>query len=368
MQPIQETKKKNWLLPVILGAAALLLVCAGVIFFIFYRTVIWPQKQVQKNLDQGEIYLANQDEENAILSFKAALDIDAVNERAYEGLANCHESLAERYMEERKPDDAVKEFNEGIGILQSGLSATGSDELQSCLADWESREAEFNEEADRLRAEIEMEELVKSLQPHMETIGEYVFTSNWDAVFEYMQSREYEAFLNAREKLSDKCIFKTKHGEIGYYRVNDMKYGDYMLYFGYYSLDSKQRQGMGDWFGYYDGNNYHARGYWEEDVPQGNWDITEWNTELNKNVQYRYISGKVVDGLLDGIVAWGFDYDNEYGKVERKAVFDHGKWVITSGPDKDGLYASAAGKSSGIYLTAEEAKEICGIAGYVPGK
>ena len=83
------------------------------------------------------------------------------------------------------------------------------------------------------------------------------------------------------------------------------------------------------------------------------------------NVNYRSITGNVVDGLLDGEVEWSFYFDNKYNLIMRRCVFDHGKWVITSGPDKNGDYHSAAGQDLGIALSPEEAEQIQGLVGYV---
>ena len=208
-----------------------------------------------------------------------------------------------------------------------------------------------------------MEEIANGLQPYIEKISDLAYTNNWDGVFEYLQSSEYETFLKEKEKLEDGWIFRTKHGDIGYYRVNDTQYGEYMLYCGYFTEDNK-RDGTGDWFGYYDGNNYHGNGSWEDDVPQGYWEITEWNSELNESVGSRYINGYVVDGLFDGTISWNFDFNNGKGLVRRRCIFDHGKWVITSGPDKDGFYTSATPNSYGISLSEDELNEVRGVVGY----
>ena len=354
--------KKKWLLPVILGVAGVIIL-AGVAGFICLKMIILPKKQVEKYLAEGTACHTNLDDKSAILSYKSALEIDPDNESAYLGLADAYESLIARYLKNKMPEEAVKTYTEGIETLQKGCSMTGSAELQSRLTALIGKEAEISEEADRLHDLLEMEAIASTLQPYMDKIAELAYTNNWDGVFEYMQSAEYENFLNERQKLEDKWIFKTTRGDIGFYKVNDKKYGEYMLYLGYYSSDDL-RDGNADWFGYYNGNNYHGHGSWKEDVPQGYWEVTEWNNELSDTVGYRYVNGYVIDGLLDGNVEWNFDFNNGKGLVRRRCVFDHGRWVVTAGPDKEGNYISATPNSNGIYLTEEELNEVRGVVGY----
>ena len=353
--------KKKWLLPVILGGATFLLLLTGMILLV---TVVRPKQQVKKFLAEGEQYHADADDEKAILSYEAALAINPKSERAYLDLADAYESLYERYMDEKMPDEGIKTYTEGVARIKEGCRVTNCEELRSRLSALIGKETEVYEKADRVRVLIEMEAIASELQPVMDEIAELAYLSKWDEVFEYMNSEEYEAFLKERQKLEDKWVFKTKQGNIGFYKVNDDRYGEYMLYFGYYSADG-QREGKGDWFGAYCGNNYHARGEWKDDTPQGYWKIKEWNGDLNMNVNYRSITGNVVDGLLDGEVEWSFYFDNKYNLIMRRCVFDRGKWVITSGPDKDGCYRSAAGQDLGIALSPEEAEQIQGLVGYV---
>ncbi|MBR6094629.1 MAG: tetratricopeptide repeat protein [Lachnospiraceae bacterium] len=355
---MNSDKTKKWVLPVILGAAGLLLL-AGVLVFL---TVIHPKMQVEKHLQAGEEYHAGEDDENAILSYKAALEIDPKNERAYLDLADAYESLADKYLDDKMPDEGVKTFKEGSECVREGASVTGSSLVRDRLTAFIGKETDFYEKADRVRIVIEMEKIAAGLQPVMDQIGELAYAGKWDEVFEYMKSEEYEDFLKEKEKLEDKWIFKTKRGQIGFYKVNSEKYGKYMLYFGYYTADGK-RDGKGDWFGSYCGNNYHAQGPWVEDVPQGYWKIKEWNGDLNLRVDYRAITGNVVDGLLDGDVEWSFNYNDGMGLLMRRCVFDHGKWVVT-GPDKEGNYTSAAGRDKGLYLSPEEIEQIVGLVGY----
>jgi len=357
-----NSNKKKWLIPLVIGVAVLLV--AGVAGFICFKTIILPKKQVEKYLAYGDAYHSGQDDENAILSYKAALEIDPDNENAYLGLADAYESLAGQYLALNMPEEGVNTFAEGIEELKKGCSATGSAGLQNRLSQLEGKEPEISEEADRIREKLEKQAVAENLQPVMDKIAELGYTNKWDEVFEYMQSEDYKTFLNERSKLGDRWIFTTMRGEIGFYKVKDTKYGEYMLYLGYYSPDGK-RDGNADWFGFYDGNNYHGSGTWEDDVPQGYWEIQEWNTELNEKVVSRFISGYVIDGLLDGNISWSFDYKDDVGLKRRRCIFDHGKWVVTSGPDKDGNYTSATPNSWGITLSPEELEEMHGVVGYV---
>ena len=114
-QPTQEiTKKKKWLLPVILGAAALLVIGLGVGGFIYIKSVALPKKELQRNLDLGDKYLTDMDYEKAVLSYKEAITIDPKNVKAYVGLGDSYLAWADEFAEEGDTEEAVKKLKKGI--------------------------------------------------------------------------------------------------------------------------------------------------------------------------------------------------------------------------------------------------------------
>ena len=144
-QPVQEiTKKKKWLLPVILGVAALLVIGLGVGGFIYIKSVALPKKEVQRNLDLGDKYLTDMDYEKAVLSYKEAITIDPKNVKAYVGLGDAYLAWADELVEEGNTEEAIKKLKKGIKELKPGINETGSDEVKEKKEELEEKKKELD--------------------------------------------------------------------------------------------------------------------------------------------------------------------------------------------------------------------------------
>ena len=144
MQPNQEiTKKKKWLLPVILGVAALLVIGLGVGGFIYIKSVALPKKEVQRKLDLGDKYLTDMDYEKAVLSYKEAITIDPKNIKAYVGLGDAYLAWADELVEEGNTEEAIKKLKKGIKELKLGINETGSDEVKEKKEELENKKKEM---------------------------------------------------------------------------------------------------------------------------------------------------------------------------------------------------------------------------------
>ncbi len=381
----EEVRKKYpvWLFAVLFLLLALSI--GGIIWGVM--SLASPEKKYEEQLELAQRYLDELDYDRAIAAYRSAIEILPERADAYLGLASVYEELEDyenmfQVLEEGLKKAGGEELEKGladcclsyaetyadkgdydsaISTLERGLALVDDVRLKKKKEEYEELKRKAEEER---RAREEREKLVQKVQPVMERLGELAFAKDWDGVFNYMQSDEYEDFLQDRMKLEDAWLFETEYGEIGFYQVNDQKFGEYMLYYGDFSED-KKREGTGDWFGYYDGNNYHGHGEWKDDLPQGHWDVKEWSTQLAEDVVYRLLNGTVVDGLWDGIMEWNFDYHSEDGINVNGVIFDHGKWVPTEGPDEDGGYMSCAeGYENGIHLDEDDMDDHRGIVGY----
>ena len=186
MQPTQEIrKKKKWLLPVILGAAALLLIGAGVTAFIYIRTVAMPKKEVQRNLNLGDKYLTDMDYEKAVLSYKEAITIDPKNVKAYVGLGDAYLAWADELAEEGDTEEAIKKLKKGIKELKPGIDETGSDEVKEKKEELEERKKELEER----KEEGENAEKTESVEKTEEKSSE-----EYEKTELYREA--YEAYLN----------------------------------------------------------------------------------------------------------------------------------------------------------------------------
>ena len=144
MQPTQEiTKKKKWLLPVILGVAALLVIGLGVGGFIYIKSVALPKKELQKQLNLGEEYLKNQDYDKAIPAYKAAIDIDPKCEDAYISLGRAYTELVDECIENGDMEDALDYLKDGIKYMKAGCTNVSSGSIKSILDELKDKKNEL---------------------------------------------------------------------------------------------------------------------------------------------------------------------------------------------------------------------------------
>lgn len=149
LQPTQEiTKKKKWLLPVLLGAVALVLVAAGIGGFVYIKSVALPRKELQKKLDLADKYLTDMDYENAIFAYKQAISINPKSEEAYLGLGRTALEYADLLVEEGDVDEAINVLKGGIKALKPGVINTDSSEIQDTLDELNEKKDELEERRD----------------------------------------------------------------------------------------------------------------------------------------------------------------------------------------------------------------------------
>ena len=169
MQPNQEiTKKKKWLLPVILGVAALLVIGLGVGGFIYIKSVALPKKELQKQLDLGDKYLTDMDYENALLAYKAAIEIDPKCEEAYLGIVKIEDKLVEMVEKGEDSDKIRNLLDDASLLLDKGYSQTDSTTLKK-----------------KIKKVIEQKEQVISLNAGAETEGDY--SDAYRAYYDYLK-------------------------------------------------------------------------------------------------------------------------------------------------------------------------------------
>ena len=136
------SKKKKWLIPVIIGAVfaiAVLIVITAVV------VTTAPKRALNKQLDLGEKYLSDLDYENAILAYEEALKIDPKCEEAYLKLSSIYISLAEEKQAAKDYEGASDLFNKAADVVQEGVNQTGSQQIKDELEEV-NREIQENEE------------------------------------------------------------------------------------------------------------------------------------------------------------------------------------------------------------------------------
>ena len=145
MQITQEIKKKKWLLPVILGVVALVVIGAGIAGLFYFKSIALPKKELQKQLDLGDKYLTDMDYDSAIIAYKAAIEIDPKCEAAYLGLGRTYKALAEECVENDETEEAIEYLQDGIKLLKNGYSNTNSEKIKDALDELKKMKEELEE-------------------------------------------------------------------------------------------------------------------------------------------------------------------------------------------------------------------------------
>lgn len=322
-------------------------------------------------LDLGEKYLLEMNYEKALVYFNKLIEVEPRNPRSYTGASEAYIGLSDappavnvlKIGLESFPDDielqtdfltrliAIDKINPDWYLRLAHIYIDRSDiDSASVLLDQGlgvvdmpvDGKAKLQELLDDLIYQEEREKATTLAVPFLEEIAALCATESYDAVFEKMQSEEFGKVTALVDFLREPFISKTPSGKIGVYGVDSTTYGNYMLYYGDY-LDNV-RNGNGQWFSYYEGQNYFAKGFWQDDKPNGEMTIKEWNSGLAENVTYRIINGNVVNGLWNGDIIWSFERDSELTHIF-PVQFEMGHWIILEADNDDGKTRYVVSKS-----------------------
>ena len=144
--PQEIKKKKKWIVPVIIGVAAALLIGLIVGGIIYIKSVALPKKELKKQLDLGDKYLSDMDYDNAILAYREAISINPKNEKAYLGLGKTYEAMADEALDEGDVEKALDCLSDGIKALKNGYGNTGSEEIKEELDRMKEKKKEVEED------------------------------------------------------------------------------------------------------------------------------------------------------------------------------------------------------------------------------
>lgn len=291
--------------------------------------------------------------EKIIDFMRKGYDITGKNADIGERLIQNYLFLAELYIDTgnggrsaQATADMIEAYEKAIEVLTDGFKITGDQRLK--------------EELDKIQGmyqkALAWQDYVSSVESMLGQIANYCKDENYNQVFELMQSKEYEKVLERVEELEQVHKSSTEYGEIGIYQVDSESFGNYMIYYGEY-VDGK-RHGQGVWLGYYESNNYIARGTWQADMPQGDFEVREWLGKLADDVTYRVISGNVTGGVWDGNVEWTFETTGRPIDIF-PVTFNMGHWVIIR--QEDDIFRVS---ENGMAIYQKDLDEVVGIVGF----
>ena len=337
----QDGRKKSHIGLIIGLIIAACIVIAGVVGVLLFLN---RGPSMEERLEMGNRYLEDLDYDEAIEVFQEILDIDPKCVDAYMGLADAY--------------IGVEDYESAMDILEKGYDKTEDDDLKERLEEVEVEKESYDRK-------IRNEKVFAGVEDVFENIAGYCEARNYDELFEYMQSDDYQRLLDVVDELEMAYCVETSHGNVGIYEVNNEVFGNYMIYYGDYQDDV--REGEGDWLGYFEGNNYHARGSWKADAPNGYQEVREWSNRLGETVVYRVIKGDTVDGLSNGSVDWC--YEEMDGTTEVYPVtFEEGKWVVLDYDEADEnspyIVCLTGGASGDQKMTTDDVDCTEGIMGF----
>ncbi len=346
---LERKKKPVW--PWVVGAAGMLLVAAA---YLVLSMVLSPASSARRALELGERFLNEGDYRQAVLQFQDAIEI--AQRRVDQPEVAAIADQAQPLLEQAAQAGAVRQVQQNGGNVQAAviwLDALACDQLPGVQVFYDA-------------------------QTLLEELRDLCAAEDYDAVFVRLADESYKQTvaelmgLNCEVKLfdpEDMATGETADGqapglmtaiyrmEVATENFTDGTEENYMVYYGQHQAGV--RQGEGVWLAYQAGNNYLARGTWDQDRPNGSFESRSWQTELNETVTYRVIIGTVADGLWDGRVTWRFERGDETD--EYTPSFDAGRWQILR--EENGL-AIAADNGGGNVLVATDPEALNGIAGY----
>ena len=341
-QPGPRDGRKKSHIGLIIGLIiAACIVIAGVVGVLLFLN---RGPSMEERLEMGNRYLEDLDYDEAIEVFQEILDIDPKCVDAYMGLADAY--------------IGVEDYESAMDILEKGYDKTEDDDLKERLEEVEVEKESYDRK-------IRNEKVFAGVEDVFENIAGYCEAGNYDELFEYMQSDDYQRLLDVVDELEMAYCVETSHGNVGIYEVNNEVFGNYMIYYGDYQDDV--REGEGDWLGYFEGNNYHARGSWKADAPNGYQEVREWSNRLGETVVYRVIKGDTVDGLWNGPVDWCFEEMDGTTEVY-PVTFEEGKWVVLDYDEADEnspyIVCLTGGASGDRKMTTDDVDCMEGIMGF----
>ena len=124
------TKKKGWLVGLLIGVAVAALIAVAVIIAIVVGVSGSGSRKLKKQLELGDKYLTEQDYEKAILAYEEAIKINPKSEEAYEGLGEAYLGQAEDLLSDGDVAGAEKALDEAISVIENGEKKTESDKVK----------------------------------------------------------------------------------------------------------------------------------------------------------------------------------------------------------------------------------------------
>lgn len=343
----------------------------------------------QEQYDLGMQYLSEENYQEAIIVFTAAIEIEENRSEAYFGRGQAYYGLVsmvtqnetielESFPADGTPEEqlrycyeqAIRDYERAIELAPDVVEYY--DEIMKLALEYGDieRMIHYGEQKYQNVDDDGLQDLYETACTSfslMEQLADLFHAGSDDEIFALMQGSSYEALLSLQEYLGYPILREYYEKTLGIYPVDDDKYGHCMIYFGDFA--DGNRSGTGAWYGYYEGNNYASRGDWSGDAPNGLFETKEWYSELAEDVSYRLVSGQVSNGLWNGEVLWAFDSADGYQSWN--CTFDDGLGVVVKTEETDDgvmyLWSEQSNEGpGGLGSHHNSPDDVYGIAGFLP--
>ena len=312
----------------------------------------------QSYLDKADAFLAENNYEEAIISFTNAIEIDEKNIAAYAGRANAYARMAQYdnavadYQMAIQLDEAVPEYYDEIVKISNDRK-----DYSTAFEYTEKKQEMFGEES-----LTSQEKTIKEYAKFSDSLAESVEAENYERTTSLLSEQTYrEITLNAR--YNGPVIFPAENLWIGVYWLGEdfgaknPYFDSYAVYFG--DMTDGKREGNGFWI--CRGLNHTItieRGDWKNDRPNGKF-------EFGLSESRYSVEGTVVDGLLEGDAEITLEMTDELTKTFT-AHFIHGKPEILETMETYGYdgYLIAQIGDHDFMLYIFEPEKTYGVTGY----
>ena len=325
-------------------------------------------ERIAEQLELGNRYLLETDYEGAVVAFQKVIELDPKNIDGYFGMGQAREGQAEALLADSR-DQGMEYYRLAAEAYEQVLILSPQDSrpgerlivIYKELGDVE----KYLEALNRLGTdgEVRDQEEIRGYADFIEQLTESCEGEDFEGIFQLMQEEVFQELQTFVQETGDPIVFARNGYGAGLYPVSTEDYGDCMVYYGEFTGET--RQGSGLWLGYHDGNNYYAKGEWAEDMPNGAFEVREWNSDLNERVVYRVLTGGAESGLWNGPVEWSF-IDND-GTRSFPVSFDNGMWVVLRYDDDGEAIVSELpeGEQESSTMTAHTPDKLEGIEGFL---
>lgn len=139
------TKKKKLLPGLIIALASVVILVTGVVLFFVLFTKGADARKANKQVELGDRYLTDLDYDNAILSYKEAINLNPACEKAYLGLVDAYHMAVEDCIGRNEIGEAIDYLDDAIHMMKMGVANTDNEEIKDALDEFKEQKKEFEE-------------------------------------------------------------------------------------------------------------------------------------------------------------------------------------------------------------------------------